>query len=168
MTTTLDDRQDPPWVADERTQLTAFLDLQRGTILFKASGLSEEDGHKAVIPSPLMTVAGLLSHLRWVEAYWFKTVLDGQPDLAPYSKERPDGEFEVAAELTLAQLTEEYRAECARSNEIAAALDLDHSVPFRGAAVTVRWVLLHMIEETGRHAGHLDVMRELIDGATGE
>ncbi|WP_091375532.1 DinB family protein [Actinokineospora alba] len=167
--TSTETRIDPPYVADESTQLTAFLDYHRATVVTKAAGLSEEDAHRSLLPSELMTVAGLLSHLRWVEAYWFDVVLDGQPDRAPYSKEHPDGEFEIAAELSLSQLIDDYRAQCATSREITARRGLDDVVDFRGdEQVNVRWVIVHMIEETARHAGHLDVIREQLDGATGE
>ncbi|PPK67540.1 DinB family protein [Actinokineospora auranticolor] len=164
-----DTRVAPPYAGGELDQLNAFLDFLRATIARKSEGLSEADAHRSVLPSPLMTVAGLLSHLRWVEAYWFDTALAGNPDRAPYSKEHPDGEFEIAAELTLDQLLADYAEQCARSREIIAGLALDDTVPFRGdQRLNPRWVLLHMIEETGRHAGHLDVIRELLDGATGE
>ncbi|MBC6447700.1 DinB family protein [Actinokineospora xionganensis] len=167
--TTTETRIDPPYVADESTQLNAFLDYHRATVVTKAAGLSEEDAHRSLLPSELMTVAGLLSHLRWVEAYWFDVVLDGQPDRAPYSKEHPDGEFEVAADLSLAQVIDDYRAQCASSRATVAKLALDDIVDFRGdRQVNVRWVILHMIEETARHVGHLDLIREQLDGATGE
>jgi uncharacterized damage-inducible protein DinB len=161
-------RADPPFTGDERAQITGFVDFFRATLRVKTAGLSEEDAHRPVLPSPLMTVAGLVSHLRWVEAYWFRVVLDGQPDEAPYTDEDPDAEFKVD-DRPLAELLDEYDAECTRSNAIAAKLQLDEELPFRkDRHINLRWVLLHMIEETGRHAGHLDVIRELLDGVTGE
>jgi uncharacterized damage-inducible protein DinB len=161
-------RTDPPMTGDERAQLMGFLHFFRETIRWKTAGLSEEDAQRAVLPSPLMTAAGLISHLRWVEAYWFRTVLDGQPDEAPYTDEDPDAEFKVD-DRPLAELLDEYDTECSRSDAIATARQLDDEVPFRkDRRINLRWVLLHMIEETGRHAGHLDVIRELLDGMTGE
>jgi uncharacterized damage-inducible protein DinB len=166
--TSTETRIDPPPVADESTQLSAFLDFHRATVVTKAAGLSEEDAHRSLLPSKLMTVAGLLSHLRWVEAYWFDVVLNGQPDRAPWSKDEPDGEFTAAADMTLEQLIDDYRAQCATNREITAALTLD-TVRARGEnEYNVRWVVLHMIEETARHVGHLDLIREQLDGATGE
>ncbi|GGS38380.1 DinB family protein [Actinokineospora fastidiosa] len=166
---TADTRIDPAYVGDELAQAEGFLDYLRATIVMKARGLSEDDAHRAVLPSKLMTVAGLLSHLRWVEAYWFRTVLCGEPDAAPYTKERPDAEFEDAAHIPTAQLIAEYEAECANSRAVTARMGLTDTVPFRNQGeVNVRWVVLHMIEETGRHAGHLDIIRELLDGVTGE
>ncbi|MGX7829430.1 DinB family protein [Actinokineospora sp. 24-640] len=167
--TTADTRTDPPYTGTEPDQAIGFLDYLRETVVMKAAGLSEDETHKAVLPSPLMTVAGLLSHLRWVEAYWFRTVLCGEPDRAPYSTENPDGEFEAAADLPTEQLIAEYRAECANSRAVTTRMPFDDTVPFRDRGqVSVRWVVLHMIEETARHAGHLDIIRELLDGATGE
>lgn len=161
-------RTDPPMTGDERAQIMGFLHFFRETIRWKATGLSEQDAHRPVLPSPLMTAAGLVSHLRWVEAYWFRVVLDGRPDEAPYTDEDPDAEFKVD-DRPLAELLDEYDAECSRSDAIAAARQLDDDVPFRKTRrVNLRWVLLHMVEETGRHAGHLDVIRELLDGLTGE
>ncbi|SER98190.1 DinB family protein [Actinokineospora terrae] len=169
MTEIHDPRVEPPYQGDERLLLAAFLDFLRGTIAHKSAGLSEADAHRSVLPSPLMTVAGLLSHLRWVEAYWFDVALRGQPNRAPYSAERPDGEFEIAADLSLERLLADYAEQCAHSREVIAAMGLDDIVTFRGdKLLTPRWVLMHMIEETGRHAGHLDVIRELLDGTTGE
>jgi len=163
-----DPRIDPPLVAGDTDQINGFLDYLRGSVVLKAEGLSEEDARRSVLPSPLMTVSGLLAHLRWVEAYWFGTILDGRPDLAPYTDEDPDAEFRGAVEIPLRQLVDDYTAQCADSRAVAARVGLDTVVPFRGEEVNARWVLLHMIEETGRHAGHLDVIRELLDGTTGE
>ncbi|WP_424185614.1 DinB family protein [Actinokineospora sp. G85] len=163
-----DQRVFPPFLGDTRAQVAGFIDFMRDVVVRKASGLSEADAHRAVLPSPLMTVTGLLSHLRWVEAHWFGTVLEGEPDRAPYTDEDPDADFRAGEALTLEQAIAEYTAQCAVSREIAARHDDDEVLPFRdGGQVTVRWVLLHMVEETARHVGHLDVIRESLDGATG-
>ncbi|WP_380645663.1 DinB family protein [Saccharothrix xinjiangensis] len=163
-----DDRVEVPFTGDERTLLTAFLDYLRGTIGFKCAGLSEEQARRAVLPSQLNTAAGVVKHLRWVENYWFRVVLCGQPSEAPYTQEDPDADWRVEPGETISGLLADYASECAASREVAAGLDLDHEVAFRGGRISARWVLIHMIEETGRHAGHLDVVRELLDGATGE
>ncbi|MDQ3404506.1 MAG: DinB family protein [Actinomycetota bacterium] len=165
----MDDRPEPSLVDGEREQLNGFLDFLRATVVMKSSGLSEQDAHRSVLASPLMTVAGLLAHLRWVEASWFDKVLGGREGPAPYDPELPDAEFEVAKDMTLDRLLAEYTEECARSRETVAGMALTDVVDLRGdQRVNVRWVLLHMIEETGRHAGHLDVIREFLDGSTGE
>ncbi|WP_158843029.1 DinB family protein [Saccharothrix deserti] len=167
--TPVDNRIQLPFTGDERALLTGFLDFLRGTIELKCAGLSEEDARRSVLPSQLNTAAGIVKHLRWVEAYWFRVALGGQPDAAPYSREDPDADWRIEPGETISGLLADYAEECTASRELVAGLDLDHEVAFRGDKVlSVRWVLIHMIEETGRHAGHLDVVRELLDGVTGE
>jgi uncharacterized damage-inducible protein DinB len=116
-----------------------------------------------------MTVAGLVSHLRWVEHAWFEHIMAGRPDLGPWTPDDPDKDFKVPG-VPLARLLEEYEEQCERSAEIAASLELDAEcvIEHRRGVVTLRWVLGHMIEETARHAGHLDLLREMLDGATGD
>lgn len=164
----------PPLTSDERTQLTGWLDLQRSFVRMKCEGLSETDAHRKVLPtSPLMTVAGLVAHLRWVEYSWFQMNLAGVPDTGqtPWTDDgHVDAEMFVD-DVPLAQLLDEYDAECARSNELLATVSLDDvekAVAIRdtGAAST-RYILCHMLEETARHVGHLDIIRELLDGQTG-
>ncbi|MBB5955723.1 hypothetical protein FHS29_002304 [Saccharothrix tamanrassetensis] len=164
-----EDRADVPYTGDERTLLGGFLDYLRGTVELKVAGLSEQDARRAVLPSPLTTAAGVVKHLRWVENYWFRVALGGHPDEAPYSRRDPDGDWRIEPGETISRLVADYAEQCAASREVVAGLDLDHEVVFRGdKKLSVRWVLIHMIEETGRHAGHLDAVRELLDGVTGE
>ncbi|WHT21358.1 DinB family protein [Crossiella sp. CA-258035] len=165
-----DTRPEPPLVADERDTLCGFLDFLRATVVLKATGLSEVDARKPLIPSsPLMTVIGLVNHLRWVEWAWFSNRVDDQPGEPPWAGEDPDAEFRVPAEQTLADVLAGYERECAVSREVLARKDLSATFAHpRLGNVSVRWVLTHMIEETGRHAGHLDLIRELLDGVTGE
>lgn len=162
-------RVDPPMTGDERALLTGFLDFLRATVHVKAEGLTDEDAHRSTVRSPLLTVAGVVSHLRWVESYWFGVVLGRLPDLAPQRNGVPDGDFTSAHGRPLADLLAEYAAECAASRRVLAALDLDTEVPYREEGlVSVRWIVIHMVEETGRHAGQLDIVRENLDGVTGE
>ncbi len=166
-------RTDVPSSWDERATLTTFLDYTRATVRAKCEGISDEDARKAPLPdSPLMTVAGLVNHVRWVEYWWIQVMLLGEEDTAaPWTREDPDREFRVALDFPLAQLLDEYDAQSARYRELVASLDLDtmskrhrHSVD---APVTLRWILFHLIEEIARHNGHLDVVRELVDGVKG-
>jgi hypothetical protein len=164
----------PPLTADERTQLTGWLDLQRSFVRMKCVGLGEEDAHRKLLPtSPLMTVAGLVSHLRWNEYAWFQLNLIGVPDTGqtPWTEGgHPDAEM-LVDDVPLNQLLDEYDAECRRSNETIAGLELDvvEQGPYaaKGEAASLRYVLCHMIEETARHVGHLDILREILDGRTG-
>jgi Protein of unknown function (DUF664) len=161
----------PPLTSDERTQLVGWLDLQRSFVRMKCLGLAEAHAHRQVLPSsPLMTVAGVVSHLRWVEYSWFHLGLLGVPDSGqtPWQEGgHPDAEMFVE-DVPLARLLDEYDAECARSDEIVAAHTLDDVEKGRPAeeAASVRYILCHMIEETARHVGHLDAIRELLDGTT--
>ncbi|PSK91860.1 uncharacterized protein DUF664 [Murinocardiopsis flavida] len=163
---------EPPHAADERTMLTSWLDQHRATVRRKCQGISPEHAAAAPIPtSPLMTVGGIVSHLRWVEHVWFETTMLGGLDRAPYGPGDWDAEWRIGAERPLAELLDEYDTQCARSREIAARLELGSSArrSRQGEApVTLRWVLAHLLEETARHNGHLDIVRELVDGTVGE
>ena len=166
--------QRPPLTADERGQLTGWLDLQRSFVRMKCEGLGEEDAHRKLLPtSPLMTMAGVVAHLRWNEYSWFQLNLMGVPNTGqtPWTKGgHVDAEMFVD-DIPLGQLLDEYDAECARSNETIAALSLDtvEQGPYaaKGEAASLRYILCHMIEETARHMGHMDIIRELVDGKTG-
>jgi uncharacterized damage-inducible protein DinB len=168
--TSINTRPEPPKVGDEREQLNGFLDFLRSAVVLKTTGLTDEQARRQLVPSELTTVAGLVSHLTYVEHYWFAQVLDNQPD--PWReafRDDPDAEFRAAFTIPLDQLVAEYEAQCRRSRDVAAGLALDATGRTgRGEPVNLRWVLIHMIEETGRHAGHLDLLRELLDGSTGE
>ncbi|WBB81659.1 DinB family protein [Micromonospora sp. WMMD882] len=161
----------PPFDADERAQLVGWLDLQRAIVHLKCEGLAEADAHRVVLPtSPLMTVAGIVSHLRWTEQTWFEVLFLGGPADGPQFRDDPEDADMRVDGVPLARLLAEYDEQCARSNEIIAAHPLDQAgrhPDFRSAAASLRWMLLHMVEETARHAGHLDTIRELLDGEKG-
>ncbi len=163
---------DIPSSWDERTILTTFLDYARDTVHAKCAGLSDADARRAPLPgSPLMTISGLVSHLRWVEDAWIEQTLLGGTIDAPWTDDDPDREFRIAVTVPLAQLLADYRAACDRHRDQVASLDLDTpsrgELGWRAEPVTLRWVLFHLAEETARHNGHLDILRELADGARG-
>ncbi|MGY0021109.1 DinB family protein [Streptomyces sp. cg35] len=159
----------PAW--DERTQLTTFLDYTRATARAKCDGVSEENARKALLPgSPLMTMSGVINHLRWVEYYWFQVVFLGEEDRAPMTDEDPDREMRIAVDFPLAQLLDEYAEQSARYRELVAGAGLGEQAQRairNGLHVDLRWILHHLIEETARHNGHLDILREMLDGTTG-
>ncbi|WP_406346801.1 DinB family protein [Streptomyces sp. NBC_00648] len=159
----------PAW--DDRTQLTTFLDYARGTARAKCEGVSEENARKALLPgSPLMTMSGVINHLRWVEYYWFQVVFLGEEDRAPMTDEDPDREMRIAVDFPLTQLLDEYAEQSSLYRELVAGSDLDKQAQRtirNGVHVDLRWIVHHLTEETARHNGHLDILREMLDGATG-
>ncbi|MDX6361133.1 DinB family protein [Streptomyces sp. NPDC058274] len=165
-------RTDTPPAWDERSQLTTFLDYARDTARAKCEGASQEDARKAPLPgSPLMTLCGVVNHLRWVEYYWFQVVFLGEEDEGPWTDEDPDREMRIAVDIPLTELLQQYEEQAARYRELVTGHDLGAAAkrPIRdGLQVDLRWILLHLIEETARHNGHLDILRELADGQTGD
>jgi uncharacterized damage-inducible protein DinB len=150
-------------VAGEREVLEASLDLQRAVMRRKAGGLSAEQARRSFVPSAT-TIAGLLKHLAIVEHNWFEHILAQQPSQLP----EPDATFATDPQETVEDLIAAYDAACARSREIASKFELDYAVPQEQLGqVSLRWIYTHMIEETARHAGHADILRELTDGVTG-
>lgn len=168
------DRIDPtlgPVIArtgTERAILESFLDFHRGVVLRKFSGLSQDDATRRLVPS-MTTLAGIVKHLTLVERNWFPRLLTPTPDdVFVTSQEDATASFTITDQDTVELLAQGYVAACARSREVAAGFDLDHVVPQpQLGEVSLRWILVHMIEETARHAGHADILRELTDGSTG-
>src|SRR5688500_5865036 len=152
-------RTRPPGTSDERTQLVGWLDLQRALVHYKCEGLAEHDAHRALLPtSPDMTIAGLVSHLRWVEHCWFEVLfLDRPAGDNPQFGEVEAADFRVGY-APLPELLDEYARQCAVSNGIVAASSLDacgQNAEYGADGLTLRWILLHMLEEVARHVGHL-------------
>jgi uncharacterized damage-inducible protein DinB len=160
-----------PPVADERAGLLAFLNQQRGAILISAHGLTEEQARATPTPSTL-SVGGMVKHLALAEAVWCG-ILQHRYEM---DMEAFRASFRLGPEETLAGAAAAYRAASAATDAVVAGLgDLGQPVPVpQGVpwlpqdvpAWSVRWVLLHLIEETARHAGHADILRESVDGAT--
>ena len=160
-------------VSDERDGLLAFLAGQREVLIIAAHGLADEQARAVPSASPL-TVGGLIKHVASTETGWI--------DLVEQKPQDEDGaqayldDFTMTADETLAGIIDRYRQVAARTEQVVAGIaDLGQAVPVpRGVpwfpqdldAWSVRWVLLHLIQETARHAGHADIIRESIDGAT--
>jgi hypothetical protein len=167
-------RIDPDRNGSERTLLGQYLDYQRETMLSKTDGLTQEQLALKHAPSHL-TLAGLLYHLAFVEENWMEVRFSGLPDRAPWIgldwDDDPDWAFRTARDLKPDDLRQRYRDACERSRQVVtgAAMEQLSQQPLRdGQHFSLRWVLLHLIEETARHAGHADLLREAIDGAVGE
>ncbi|MEW2414015.1 DinB family protein [Streptomyces sp. NPDC046866] len=168
-----------PATGDERSILTGVLEAQRATLELKCSGLGAELALRSVEPSTL-SLLGLVRHLADVERRWFRNVLAGQEAPALFSSEAdPDGDFDGVAAPgpgpgadtadAARAAWEAWRAEAAFARAFAADapdLDVEGDDVWRGR-VSLRWVLVHMIEEYARHNGHADLLRERIDGAIG-
>ena len=169
-------RQDPDaTTTSERESLGQYLDYQRETILLKTDGLTKEQlGQR--IPTSDLTLAGILYHLALNEEGWFEVDFLGHEYREDFHgidwDADPNYEFRTALEKEPDWLRRRYRDACNRARQVTAAADsLDEvSVSTRvgGKPFTLRWVMLHLIEETARHAGHADLLREAIDGAVGE
>ena len=145
----------------ELQQLGATLDGLREGVLKKLAGLSEEDARRSTVDSGT-NLAGLVQHLTFVESMWFEGVVAGG------KAARGDRSMHVDPSVSLRTLRAEYRAACAASNAIIASVgDADAPVIRHGKERDLRWAMLAVIQETARHAGHADIIREQIDGQTG-
>lgn len=159
--------------ADERATITLLLDWYRDGVVQKVRGLAPHLA-RAVPGASSTSVAGLVKHLALVEDSWFHERFAGQPvrpewDGVDWDAD-PDWEFHSAQDDDLEDLIRVYEEACDRSRAIAGVHDLDDvgAVATRHGEFTLRFALVHMLEETARHLGHLDVLRELLDGQTGE
>jgi uncharacterized damage-inducible protein DinB len=162
-------RTEPPRVASERASLAGFLDYQRQTLAMKCASLSTEQLREKAVPPSAISLLGLVRHLAEVERSWFQNVMNRENLRRGYWRRGPDvAEFDVDQADPDEAFTIWHEA-CARSREIvAAAKTLDIVGFFDEQQFSLRWVLTHMIEEYARHNGHADLLRERIDGATGE
>jgi uncharacterized damage-inducible protein DinB len=165
-------RVDPPFEADERESLEAWLEYHRTTLLLKCEGLDDEQRKRRPVPTSLMSLHGLVRHMADVERGWFRRTIAGE-DAPPIFYDRDaniDGDFDLPADASWDDDLATWRAELDAARAIAAPLGLDDVGVNRrhGEAVSLRWVYLHMIEEYARHNGHADLVRELVDGAVGD
>jgi hypothetical protein len=166
------DRTTPPQIADERETLAAYLDFHRATLEVKVGGLSDEQLRERAVPPSKLSLLGLVRHLTEVERGWFGNCV-ARRGLRPLYYSEPDnldGDFDDLDAVPVAEVLAAWRATCNESREIVAAADSLDDLGARGdgSDVTLRWVVLHMIEEYARHNGHADLLRERIDGSTGE
>ena len=164
------ERIDPPLVAQEREMLDAWLDYHRATLAVKCEGLTDDQLRAQAVPPSSLSLLGLVRHMGEVERSWFRRVLSGEQ--APpryYSDENPDGDFDDVADAVVADAFGYWRDEFAHARErVAAAPSLDVTGTGRqGEGYSLRWIMVHMIEEYARHNGHADLLRERIDGTVG-
>lgn len=167
-----DNRTDGPMTGGEAAVLTHWLDLYRETVLLKIAGLDAEQLCERSVPPSTMSLIGVVRHLTEVEAYWLREVLEGEPDIPDYycTPESPDGDFDEVDPSTAADDVATYRREVDRTRaNVAQWSDLGSPARGRrkGKQVNLRWILVHLIEEYARHLGHMDLLRERVDGRTG-
>ncbi|MGW1341676.1 DinB family protein [Kribbella sp. NPDC002412] len=169
--TTADSRVIPAKVGSERELLQGFLDFHRGTLLWKLSGLTGEQLVQRTVEPSSMSLIGLVRHLTEVERYWYQRCLAGQEVQHKFwSNEYPDGDFDLVDPAQAEEDLAGYQEIVKISDGIAAEYELDHTFirPKFGTEYSLRWLLFHMVEEYARHNGHADLLRERIDGSTGE
>ena len=164
-------RTDPPFVNGERESLEAWLEYHRQTLLWKCQGLTAEQLCQRAVSPSTMSLLGLVRHMAEVERGWFRRMVGEQEEIGLRfcSEEMPDADFAQAepggAEAGFAAFAEE----CAAARAAAAGKPLGQVFGHRrGAEIDLRWVYTHMIEEYARHNGHADILREQIDGVTGD
>jgi uncharacterized damage-inducible protein DinB len=168
-----DPRADPPLQGGERETLAGFLRWQRQTLELKCAGLDAADLARRSVPDATLSLLGLVRHLADVELSWFRRVLAGQQVPRRFrTEEDPDAAFSgaVADPAVVAAAWQAWREEVAFAEDFvarAASLDVSGTEPWRGA-VSLRWVLVHLVEEYARHNGHADLLRQRIDGRVGQ
>jgi uncharacterized damage-inducible protein DinB len=170
-------RPEPPVAGDETVTLLGFLEFQRATLAWKCSGLDASALQATVGVSP-MTLGGMLKHLAYVEDHWFSRYLHGRAPQPPWDtvdwKADPDWDWHSAAEDTPEQLLGLWQETVARSRSLVAEALADGGLDRLArrkrpdGVPSLRWILCHMIEEYARHNGHADLLRESVDGLTGE
>jgi len=175
-------RPEPPIAADETATLLGYLDYQRATLEWKTRNL-DRTGLSRTVASSTMTLAGLLKHMAFVEDHWFGGMLHDLPRMSPWSEvdwaATPDWEWESAVSDAPDAVRAQWNTSVERSREaVRTVLALaDGADPLGGLAKrawpngerpSLRWILVHMIEEYARHNGHADLLREAFDGETGE
>ncbi|WP_203885922.1 DinB family protein [Planotetraspora kaengkrachanensis] len=157
-----------PYTADEKTSLHVSLDRHRDAVVWKLRGLDDEQLRRPMTPSGT-TLLGLVKHLAAVEYGWFCETFGRETEPFPSDEDDPDVDMHVLPHETTEQILAFYERARAAADKAIEEADVETAgTAWHGATVTMRWVLIHMIEETARHAGHMDILRELIDGATGD
>jgi len=155
--------------ATERDALCGFLDQARDALIRKVGGLSDMDARKAATVSSL-SLLGLIKHSAVWERRWFQIIFAGRsfPDEWPAADEAADATFELSDGDTVESVLAYYREQIAVSRQITVSVDLDTRCARRDLVdENLRWVAMHLIQETARHAGHADIIREAIDGSRG-
>jgi uncharacterized damage-inducible protein DinB len=166
------DRAQPDRIAEEKTALDQLLDYQRATLLAKCSGLTSAQLKERAVPPSALSLLGLVRHMTEVERWWFRMHANAEDLEFPYDPGQTGADFDDISAADAASNLADYREELTAARAAMAGKSLDHVVPSHGdhpeRTRDIRWIYLHMIDEYGRHNGHADLLRERIDGATGD
>ena len=146
---------------------SAFLDFQRATLLWKISGLTDEEVRRPMVPSGNSLLA-IVKHSAYVERWWFQCVFAGTDVEMIWTETDPDADWRIEPHETTADIVALYQRECATSRAIIAGAQWDDLAKATRKGHTLGWILSHMVEEVSRHVGQADIFRELIDGKTEE
>jgi len=162
-------RTNPPEIADERSMLVNWLAYHRATVRVKCEGLTDEQMRMRSVPPANLSLLGLVRHLAEVEAFWWREVVEARGYCSLYcSANNRDGDWDFPEGADVAQAWRAWERECAHADEVFASCELDDIVKERTNENSVRWIMVHLIEEYARHNGHADLLRQCIDGVTGE
>jgi uncharacterized damage-inducible protein DinB len=157
-----------PFTGGEKESLHVSLDRHRDVVLWKLDGLDDEQLRRPMTPSRT-NLLGLVKHLASVEYGWFCETFGRESESIPFDEDDPEADMRAEPHETTADIVEYYGRARAAADRVIDELDPgDVGTAWFGDPVSMRWVLIHMIEETARHSGHMDIVRELIDGATGD
>jgi uncharacterized damage-inducible protein DinB len=157
-----------PFTGAEKESLKVALDRHRDAILWKLEGLDDEQLRRPMVPSGT-SLLGLVKHLAAVEYGWFCDTFGRDTEPLPFDDDDPDADLRIEPGETTEDVLAFYGRARATADQVIDELDIeDTGTAWFGEAVTMRWVLIHMVEETARHAGHVDILRELIDGMAGD
>ena len=162
-----DERVEPPSNGTEKETLEAFLDYHRDTLLMKCEGLSDEELRRPMVVSGT-SMLGVVKHLGYVERWWFQEVFAAESTEFLRRSDDRDAEFRIEESDSTESVIEFYKQECNKSRAIVASAKPEDIAKHSNSERSLRWILVHMIEETCRHNGHVDILREMIDGRTGE
>ncbi len=161
-----------PYTGSEKECLHASLNRHRDAVLWKLEGLTDEQLRRPMVPTGT-NLLGLVKHLASIEFGWFCSTFGRPSEWIPWDPEDGDADARVAPHETTADILAYYARARAAADKVIEEVDINHvhaTVPglWTGDEVSLRWLLIHVLEDTARHGGHMDILRELIDGSTGD